>query len=113
MLLEEKSKYPDGFRLDDYLASGALNFGKGERIVLEAIFTNEAAEHLYETPLSADQQIKPLDQERVTVTATVMDTPQLAWWLLAFGDMVEVVKPAALRAEMARTAEALARLYRA
>ncbi len=112
VLLEDKSKYPDGFRLDDYLASGALNFGKGERIRLEAIFSSEAAEHLHETPLSEDQQIKPLDAGRVTVSATVLDTPQLAWWLLAFGEGVEVVKPAALRAEMARTAEALARLYR-
>jgi len=111
VLLDEKAKYPDGFSLDDYLVSGALNFGKGERIRLEAIFAVEAAEHLHETPLSEDQQIKPLDAGRVTVSATVMDTPQLVWWLLAFGEGVEVIKPAPLRAEMARTAAALARIY--
>ncbi len=49
---------------------------------------------------------------RVTGVALYFGTILLAWWLLAFGEGVEVVKPAALRAEMARTAEALARLYR-
>jgi len=111
VMLDERSNYPDGFDLDEYLESGALNFGQGERVALELIFSKDSAEHLHETPLSPDQQITPFDDARVRVTATVADSPQLTWWLLAFGDGVEVVKPVPLRAEMARTAAALARLY--
>jgi len=111
VMLEDKSNYPEDFDLDKYLESGALNFGRGERVTLELIFARESAEHLYETPLSTDQEITPFDDARVRVTATVADSPQLTWWLLAFGDGVEVLKPADLRDKMARTGAALARLY--
>jgi len=111
IMLEDPSNYPKDFKLDEYLASGALNFGQGEQVNLELIFAKDAAEHLHETPLSEDQQIEPFDDARVRVTATVAESPQLTWWLLAFGESVEVVKPARLRADMARTAAELARLY--
>lgn len=110
--LDKPTDYPKDFDLDRYISSGALDFGDGEKIRLEAVFTNDAAEHLYETPLSADQVIRPVDEERVKLTATVLDTPQLSWWLLAFGDQVEVVKPKSLRHEMAKVAQAMAMRYR-
>ena len=109
--LDEPVTYPKDFDLDKYIASGALDFGNGENIRLEAIFSVGAAEHLHETALSADQVIDPLDDEHVRITATVLNTPQLSWWLLALGDQVEVLKPARLRKEMTTTARAMARLY--
>ena len=113
IMLDEPVNYPKDFTLDKYIASGALDFGNGEQIRLEAIFHAAAAEHLHETALSADQVIHPLDDERVRVSATVLATPQLSWWLLAFGEQVEVLKPARLRREMAATAKAMAQLYTA
>jgi predicted DNA-binding transcriptional regulator YafY len=47
----------------------------------------------------------------VTVQATVADTQQLRWWLLGFGDKVEVLGPAGLRAEFAALAARLAARY--
>jgi len=111
IVLEESSNYPKDFKLDEYLASGALNFGRGDEVNLELIFAKDAAEHLHETPLSADQQIEPLDADRVRVTARVVDSPQLTWWLLAFGDGVEVIGPDHLREMFVRTAVSLSRLY--
>jgi len=35
--------------------------------------------------LSKDQVIKELPDGRLEVTATVADTPQLAWWLRGMG----------------------------
>lgn len=112
VLLDEQAKFPPGFRLDDYLATGALNFGDGKRVRLEAIFGEEAAEHLHETPLSEDQKISAAGKGRSRVAATVLDTPQLFWWLLAFGDQVEVIRPKALRSEILNTAKAMVRRYR-
>ncbi len=111
VMLDEPVNYPKDFDLDRYIASGALNFGNGEQIRLEAIFHIGAAEHLHETLLSADQKIYPLDDEHVRITATVLDTPQLSWWLLALGDQVEVLKPVKLRKEMATTIKAMSHLY--
>lgn len=109
--LDKPTEYPKDFDLDCYVASGALDFGNGDKIRLEAIFTNDAAEHLHETPLSTGQKITPIDDERVKVTATVLDTSQLFWWLLGFGEQVEVLKPKHLRESFAATAEAFGKLY--
>ncbi len=110
-LLDEPSIRPKEFDLDAYIAKGGIDFGTGKMIRLEALFTSEAAEHLHETPLSDDQSIQPADNGWVKISATVNDTPQLGWWLAAFGDAVEVLKPSHLRASMADSAIALARIY--
>lgn len=110
-LLDERSNRAKDFDIDHYVASGALGFGGGETIKLEAIFNAAAAEHLYETPLSEDQEIMPAEDERVLVTATLMLTAQLEWWLMAFGDNVEVVKPEKLRSNMQRIVNNMSAIY--
>lgn len=111
-LLDELAHRPPGFDLGEYVASGAFGFGDGKIIRLQVLFTRDAAEHLHETPLSADQILKPHDNAQMKLTATVADTPQLRWWLLGFGDAVEVIAPAALRSLMASTTLEMSRRYR-
>jgi predicted DNA-binding transcriptional regulator YafY len=55
------------------------------------------AEHLAERPLSADQTLKPTADGQVEARASVLNTQELRWWLLGFGDAVEVLGPAPLR----------------
>jgi predicted DNA-binding transcriptional regulator YafY len=112
-MLEDPANLPNGFDLDDYISSGAFGFGGKETISLEAVFTNPSGNHLYETRLSTDQVITPLDHDRLKVTATVVNTEQLRWWLLGFGERVEVLAPLELRESIAQTATALANLYHA
>ena len=111
-ILEERMQRPKDFDIDKYIADGALGFGDGKLVRLEAIFYEPAAEHLYETPLSEDQVIVPFDENRVKLAATVANTPQLEWWLLAFGDAVEVMKPVSLRAGIKEMVSAMARNYK-
>lgn len=96
-LLDAPAVRPDGFDLDAYLASGAFGWQMGEAIQLRALFTAHAGKHLYETPLSDDQTIEVREEGHLFVTATVPETQQLLWWLLAFGDGVEVIGPESLR----------------
>lgn len=112
-ILDDAVVRPPGFQLSDHLARGALDFGTGESIRLEVEFTLDAAEHLLETPLSEDQIVRSARDGRSRVTATVIDTPQLRWWLLGFGADVEVIKPAALREWFATKAAASAARYAA
>lgn len=84
-LRDEKARKPKDFNLDDYLTKGGLGFGDGSIKKLKVIFSKEAGEHLYESKLSKDQVIKELPDGRLEVTATVADTPQLAWWLRGMG----------------------------
>jgi predicted DNA-binding transcriptional regulator YafY len=103
---------PPGFSLDDQVARGTYHFGSGKKLQLVAVFDADTAEHLLESPLSVDQQIKNLDDGRIQITATVLDTLQLRWWLLGFGEYVEVVAPRSLREAFANTAAILAKRYR-
>jgi predicted DNA-binding transcriptional regulator YafY len=111
-MLEESSKRPKGFSLDDYIESGAFGFGGGETIRLKAIFKNPAGDHLHETPLSVDQVLSAQDDSYLKLTATVVNTEQLRWWLLGFGEQVEVLAPAHLRKAIVQSAQALAEIYR-
>ena len=102
---------PAGFDLDQYIAKGEFHYPVGPKIKLEARFYRGAATHLYETPLSVDQQITDLDADHVLVTATVRDTEQLHWWLLGFGSLVAVIGPESLRNELARELAVAASTY--
>jgi len=107
----EKARRPKGFELAAYLKDGWAHYGTGKSIRLDARFTAAAADHLHETPLAEDQRISDEADGRVRVRATVADTPQLRWWLLAFGDAVQVLAPATMRQWFAATSKAMAATY--
>jgi len=114
LLLEGKVEIPAGFTLDDYLAEGSFEYGvkDGDMIRLVVIFSNWAGRHLLETPLSADQEILADNKQgKLRIGATVKNSAQLRWWLLGFGDNVEVVEPRTLRREFAETAANITEIY--
>jgi predicted DNA-binding transcriptional regulator YafY len=110
-VLEAPAMVPEGFDLDRYIQAGEFSYPVGEPIRLEAVFSHGAAFHLHDAPLSADQVVTELDRERVLLRATVENTAELRWWLLGFGELVEVLAPADLRREFRERAAALAARY--
>lgn len=99
-MLYEPSRRKAGFDIDAYIASGQFGVIAGTPILLHAVFSRAAGEHLHETPLVADQTLSATDDGRLLLVATVPNTRALMWWLLGFGDGVVVQQPAALRQEM-------------
>jgi predicted DNA-binding transcriptional regulator YafY len=110
-LLDRTRQVPEGFNLDVYIRRGEFEYPEGGEITLKALFDPGAAYHLSETPLSEDQQLTETEAKRVQLTATVKDTAQLRWWLLGFGEGVEVLAPLSLRQAMAETAAAMYERY--
>jgi predicted DNA-binding transcriptional regulator YafY len=111
-VLDDTCRRPEGFSLDSYIAAGAFGYPEsGETLLLDALFTVEAAAHLAESPLSDDQGLTPHGDGLVRVTATVLDTKELRWWLLGFGDQVTVTGPATLRERMRATVSGMAAGY--
>lgn len=108
--LEEAVVPPPGFSLDDYVASGALHFGKGETIKLVASIAKAVSEILTETPLSADQRLIAEDN-KIRLEATVADTWQLHWWILSHGADIVIEEPASLRDQVAKTLVEAAKQY--
>lgn len=112
--LTSPSRRPLDFDLDQYLYEQSA-FGypvSAKTIPLKALFEASAAFHLSERPLSKDQRLRERKNGHVLVEATVRDTEELRWWLLGFGDGVEVLGPPSLRREMATCAAGMNRLYK-
>lgn len=106
----ESAKRPKSFKLAQYVDEGALQFGKGQVLKLVARIDESLAKHLTETPLSANQKIKPLDGG-FELSASVVDSWQLHWWILSQGGAIEVLSPPALRERIVSSLQAALNLY--
>ena len=87
---------PPEFDLAKYEADGRFVFGDGQRVRLTFRITREAGLHLTETPLSTDQQVQEVDDEWLEISATVVDSAMLEWWLRGFGEAVTRIEKAVL-----------------
>lgn len=107
---DEDAVRPGDFNLDDYINSGALQFGDGKNLHLKAYVNDWLAKFLTETPLSVDQKLV-VDGDKTKLTATVLDSPQLQWWILSHGTGIEVLAPVTLRIAIAETLKQAASAY--
>lgn len=110
-VLEQPMRRPQGFELDAYIASGALQFGAGKPLRLRLRITEALAALLRETPLAIDQTISEPRSGACMLRATVHDTWQLHWWLLSHADEAVVLAPLALRRTLAERIATAADLY--
>jgi len=110
-VLDAPTDAPKGFYLDEYIASGELDFVISGSIKFKAIFSKEAAFYLEERPLSDDQCMTDYTDDKVMLTATIHDTSELRWWLLSFGDQVEVLEPKEMRSDMKNIIQSAAKFY--
>jgi predicted DNA-binding transcriptional regulator YafY len=78
---------PKDFDLKKYDADGRFGFGEGKKIQLSFMIDKKVGQHLLESPLSKDQTVDELD-DCFRISATVVDTGHLRWWLRGFGDGV-------------------------
>lgn len=78
------------FNLKDYLDEQHFGFGNGEKIRLTFRIGKPYGFHLTETPLSEDQKI--IDEgDTYLITATVVESEMLNWWIAKFGDEIEEI----------------------
>ena len=82
---------PKEFDLQKYDADGRFGFGEGKKVRLTFLIDKGPGRHLLESPLSTDQEVKELP-DQFEVSATVVDTKQLQWWLSGFGDAVRAIR---------------------
>ena len=102
-LLDDPITIPPHFKLKDYIASGKFDFPQGEgTIKLKCLFDSYVAKHLEESPLNDSQVLSSQGDGVTQLVDEVEDTAQLRWWILAFGDQVEVVAPEKLRKEISQ-----------
>ncbi len=83
---------PREFDLKKYDDDGRFGFGQGEKVQLTFRIARGAGLHLLESPLASDQQVVDLEDGKLEITATVIDSAMLDWWLRGFGDAVSVMR---------------------
>ena len=107
---------PD-FNLQEYSQQGGFLFPIEEHdneIALVIKVPKWIAGYLQELSLSNDQQIIDCEdgtERPVKVTATVLNTAQLSWWLSHYGAYIEVIAPLQLREQFCEQAKKLYALY--
>ena len=89
-------EYPKEFDLARYDADGRFGFGEGERVQLRFRITKEAGLHLTESPLSEDQTVVE-HVDCYEISATVVDSEMLRWWMRGFGSAVWCVESSELQ----------------
>ena len=111
-LLDEASKEPKNFDLDEFIHKNNLGFTYSNNLyTFEAIFDKTMAFHLLETPLNSTQTSKELKGNKLLIKARVPDTLQFEQWLMSFGPDIEVLKPKKLRDKFVKLAKVLKKVY--
>lgn len=90
---------PRDFDLQRYDEDGRFGFGEGVRIRLTFEIEHEAGLHLRETPLSRDQRVQAREDGWLRISATVVDSARLDWWLRGFGAAVRDVRKILMKIE--------------
>ena len=67
--------------------------------------------HLKESPISNNQKITETNDGFLIVEDEVDDSLEFRWWIRAFGDTVEVMKPKSLRDEFAEMSKRMSAKY--
>jgi len=112
-LMDKPATVLEDFSLERYLEQEPLSYPVNEEpIRLKIRLPEQRGWHLKETRLSEDQVYVDLGRDMVEVTATVVDSLQLRFWLNGFGADLELLEPVELRAEFAAAADRMAQQYR-
>jgi predicted DNA-binding transcriptional regulator YafY len=111
--LDEPAREPAGFDVDDYIQKGGFNNpGPVGQQALVADVAPQVAWLLRETPLSAEQSLKPLpksDWQRLR--AEVPDDQETLWWLFGLGEHVRIHAPKSWILAIKTRAESMVKLY--
>ena len=108
-------KYPDNFDPSHYVQSafgvhsGQINT---EPIVVKLSISKEGAHHVLERRWHLTQQVTQHAEGKVDVEFRVSHTGDIKRWILSFGSNIEVLKPKALRQEIAEEANRMLEQYR-
>ncbi len=108
----EKSTKTD-FNIDDFIADGRVGFLPTAIQMLRVRFYDHAGAHLLDTPISTRQKLSNVSEGTHTLAVRLPITEQLKWWLFGFGERVEVLAPAALRAEFSTRLNTACKRYKA
>ncbi len=110
--LREKYSIPRGFSLDKHFGNAWVMIpGSGPDHEVVIRFESAVAKNVAEVVWHKTQSFKFLENGRLEYRATVSGLDEIAWWVLGYGDLAEVIKPAKLRKLVARRVQQMHKIY--
>ena len=109
---EDNINKPNEFDLDEFIASGEMHvLSSDHSVTLKLKCDKPALAHLLESPLSFDQIIIEDEDSTFTIEATLADSQDLRWWLLAQSKHLTIIEPESLKLEIEQSLlDALSRI---
>lgn len=110
--LPDTFDYPEGFTPEKH-TEGIFGIIEGPQTQVELLIKNpQTRAYLEARRIHPSQKFKPRRGGGALLTMTVRGTDELKYWILGLGPHVEVLRPAALRSEVAALLSEAARAYR-
>ncbi|MEM6799212.1 MAG: WYL domain-containing protein [Planctomycetota bacterium] len=111
-LLGEKFKTPRGFSLKRYLGNAWRMIPEpGPDHEVHLRFANLVAQNVNEVHWHATQRTEWRDDGTLDFSVTVSGLNEISWWILQYGDQVEVIGPAKLRKLIRQRIAGMAKVY--
>jgi predicted DNA-binding transcriptional regulator YafY len=110
-LLDETFLPPAGFDAGSHLGQAWGIWSPGDPVEVELLFAPAVVRRVQETVWHNSQVLEPLPDGRVRMQLRVSSWLELRHWVLGWGESVEVVRPAELRASIRNAVASLARVY--
>jgi len=98
--------------LEDYFGDAWRMIPEGRLYKVHLHFSRMVAGNVAEVQWHRSQRVEWNDDGSAEFFATVDGLGEIAWWIMGYGDQVEVISPAPLRKRLADTAGRVVGLYR-
>jgi len=100
----------EGFDLNEYLGKAWAMIPEGRLYNVKLRFLPKVAENAAEVQWHSTQRVRRNDDGSVTMEFRVDGLEEISWWILGYGDQVEVIRPKALRLKILTKAEKMVEL---
>jgi predicted DNA-binding transcriptional regulator YafY len=98
------------FTSSDYFGKAWSMIPEGRLYHIKLKFTKKVARNVSEVRWHSSQKATHHSDGAVTMDFVVDGLGEIRWWILGYGDQVEVLKPKALRDKIAKTAKEMAKI---
>jgi len=98
------------FDINEYLGNAWSMIPQGRLYNIRLKFSKMVAKNVSEVRWHKTQQTKFNPDGTVEMSFRVDGLSEISWWILGYGDQVEVLAPAALRKKIAETAKKVAKI---
>lgn len=103
---------PKNVELEEYLGSAWGMIPEGKLYDIHLHFDAKVAGNVAEVHWHASQRVEWNDDGSVEFFVTVDGIGEITWWILGYGDRVEVISPKPLRKRIADVASTVVKKYR-